>query len=324
MLKNLKFAKIITLGLMLFIATCKTSSNQDKFYLYKVKLQQKALNLGFDDNYLEAIFAEIKFNPENILSDHKQFSKKQNFNQYYHNAVNLLRLKKAKNYLKKYQKLLKEIANLYQIQPEYIIALWAIESDFGQVTGNYNVINSIFNLAFEGRRRKFFEAEFFAALKIIKENNFNPKNYQGSWAGATGQCQFMPSTYLNYAIGYNLDGQKDIWHSQTDIFASIANYLNKINWNYNLPYGYEVKANKKLLKFAKKNKKIPLKKLQEKYQLTPVNIDNIPQEHLDEIVQLISYEDRVFVLFNNFYVIKEWNNSNYFALTIGIFAEKIK
>lgn len=315
----------IALILIIFLSlnACSNISHTE-FHQYKKYIYKKSLKQSYDENFIKEIFHEINFNEKNLIHDQEQFIKQQNFNEYYKNAVNLLRKKKAIAKLNIHREILSEISKTYQVQPEYIISLWAIESNFGKINGNFNVINSIFNLAYEGRRRNFFENEFFATIKLIKENNIKPHNFLGSWAGASGQCQFMPSTYLNFAVDYNLDGKRDIWHSKADIFASIANYLNKINWDYNLPYGYEIKYNKKLLPLSQKEKKYKLSKLVKKYQITPKNKKSFKENELNKNVGIISYDDRIFILFNNFYTIKEWNNSNYFALTIGIFAETIK
>lgn len=315
----------IALILIIFLSlnACSTI-NHTEFHKYKKYIYKKSLKQSYEESFIKEIFHEINFNEKNLIHDREQFIKQQNFNEYYKNAVNLLRKKKAIAKLNIHREILSEISKTYQVQPEYIISLWAIESNFGKINGNFNVINSIFNLAYEGRRRNFFENEFFSTIKLIKENNFKPHNFLGSWAGASGQCQFMPSTYLNFAVDYNLDGKRDIWHSKADIFASIANYLNKINWDYNLPYGYEIKYNKKLLPLSQKEKKYKLSKLVKKYQITPKNKKSFKENELNKNVGIISYDDRIFILFNNFYAIKEWNNSNYFALTIGIFAETIK
>ncbi|MBT4878944.1 MAG: lytic murein transglycosylase [Alphaproteobacteria bacterium] len=318
--------KLLLLSLILAFITACSNNNNNNFSKYKNKLQQQTIKLGYNVEFTNNIFSKIHFDDSYSFNDQKQFTKKQSFNQYYNNAVNNLRIKKAKNKLQEHHNLLNNIFTKYQVQPEYIIALFAIESNFGTKTGDFPVLNSLFNLAYEGRRRKFFEYEFFAALKLIKENKLNPNKYEGSWAGASGQCQFMPSTYLEYATDYNLDGKRDIWHDKEDVFASIANYLHQINWNPNLPFGYEIIASPELISYSKKikNKKISLATLTKKFPINIIQKTKFNQIELTEKVNLITYDGRLFILFNNFHVIKEWNNSNYFALTIGLLAEKIK
>jgi membrane-bound lytic murein transglycosylase B len=323
-----KIAKIIFFTALIILANCKLSFDDEKrnFYLYKQKLYVKALKDGYSPDIIEKTFNIIKYSKKHIAKDRKQFTQRLNFNQYYNLHINEHKIKKAKKKFTKYNDILLEIATTYKISPEYIIALWGIESDFGNITGNNYMVNSLVNLAFEGRRREFFEKEFFASLEIISMNKFNPKKLKSSWAGAIGQCQFMPSTYLNYAIDFDNDNIRDIWDNENDVFASIANYLSKIGFNNELPFGYEIKATDDLLKFAtkNKNKKFILNKLNKKYIIEKIDDSNFSEYELKEKVEIITYNNRIFINFNNFNVLKKWNNSNYFALTVGIFAEKIK
>jgi membrane-bound lytic murein transglycosylase B len=293
----------------------------DDFIIWKDNLYQKALQKNYEKKFLTKVFSVIKLSSAVIIQDKKQF-KPQSFNQYYKNAVNNLRIKLAKQNIKKHQILLEEISHKYQVPTSYIVALWAVETSFGKMMGNYNIVNSLANLAYEGRRRKFFEKEFFAALEIMQKNNIAIKDFKGSWAGAMGQCQFMPTTYLSYGVDYNQDNRIDIWNDRADIFASIANYLKQYRWNMSLPWGYEIKPFKVKKRLNKNYYK--LDGLIKKYQLVRLNNKEFPKELLHSQVKIINYQDRYFVVFKNFAVIKKWNNSNYFALTIGLLANQIE
>jgi len=311
-----------------FLNNCSPNFTDEKrnFYSYKQKLYLKALKKDYPTDVIEKSFNIVKYSKKHVKKDRKQFSKKSSFNQYYNLHINQHKINKGRKKLKRYRSLLTEIEEKYQIPSQYIVALWGIESDFGNMMGNNYMVNSLANLAYEGRRREFFESEFFASLEIINKNNFQPKKLKSSWAGAVGQCQFMPSTYLNYAVDYNNNGKIDIWHDKADIFASTANYLAKINFNNKLPFGYEIKSNNELISYAKKNKdkKIPLEKLVKKFKIEKINNSNFSEYELKEKIEILSYDGRIFVNFQNFDVIKKWNNSNYFALTVGLFADAIK
>ena len=301
----------------------KISISEQGFLQWKDYLYNKALDKGYNRYFLQELFNNINFSKQTLIQDKKQF-KKQSFTQYYHNAVNNLRIKKARKKLKKYYQLLDKIESQYQVPKSYIIALWAVESNFGAGMGDFNIINSLANLAYEGRRRKFFEREFFAALDILVQENITIKKFKGSWAGAMGQCQFMPTTYLEYAVDYNNDGKKDIWHNKADIFASIANYLHKYKWQIDIPWGYEVSADKKLSHLVN-DKPYRLSYLVQEYNLIKLNHKEkkFSKVELEANVNIINYDNRYFMVFNNFAVIKKWNNSSYFALTIGLLAEQI-
>ena len=320
--------KYLLLFSLVFSATgCYSKSIQEaelsKFNKWKTKLRSDTLRQGYDSKFTDQVFDVIFLSQHHVTHDKKQFHP-QTFSEYYKNAINNLRINKAKKRLQWHKESLIKIENIFSIPREYILALWGIESDFGTNTGEFYIINSLANLAYEGRRKDFFESEFFAALKILKQENIAPTDFKGSWAGATGQCQFMPSTYLAYAIDFDGDNNKDIWNNKQDVFASIANYLRAYDWDNNLPWGYEIRPSVELEDLSKKNKSYKLDKIVNKYQIKRINNKDYSLYELKSKVKVIQYDNRFFILFKNFDIIKRWNNSNYFALTIGLFADEIQ
>ena len=193
-------------------------------------------------------------------------------NQYLNKAVSANRIKKAKKLYKDNYSLLKKIETYYKVQPRFIVALWGIETDFGRYTGSFKVIPSLLTLIYDGRRAKYFEKEFFYALDIVKGGHVSMNSMYGSWAGAMGQCQFMPSSFVKYAQDWNKDGKKDIWKTKSDVFASAANYLKNTGWNYNQTWGRKVYIGK-LSKKIDENKKYKLSYLK---QLNLLNFDKKP------------------------------------------------
>ena len=183
---------IIILSFLLIISCVKqqhhVATNQDiPFNIWKEELYQEAIIQGFNKALLTQIFALIQKSPAYLAQDIKQF-KKQTFSEYYLNAVNNLRIKKAKDRIKKHNKILTQIEQKYLVPKEYIISLWAIESDFGDNQGNYHVVNALANLAFNSRRKALFKKEFFASLTILSTENITPKDLKGSWAGEIGRA----------------------------------------------------------------------------------------------------------------------------------------
>ena len=152
------------------------------------------------------------------------------------------RVLKATKLLKTNQKLFDRIEKEYNVEKELLLALWGIETNFGKHTGSFSVISALTTLAFDGRRSAFFRKELINALKILNAGHVELAKMKGSWAGAMGQCQFMPSTFMQYAIDYNGDGKKDLWGSKEDALASAANYLTKMGWDSRLNWGREVLA----------------------------------------------------------------------------------
>lgn len=228
---------------------------------------------------------------------------------------------------------LQKASQKYGVQQEYLLALWGMESSFGHYQGKYDVLSAVATLAFEGRREKLFTKEFISAMKMLEKDHIQRERMLGSWAGAMGQTQFMPSTFLRYAADGNNDGVKDIWKNQFDTFASIANYLHTVGWDNSLPWGVEVMLTQPIdLSYSgtESNKARSLKDWQ---AMGLILKSANPQEQaklstLENAQLWLVRPDReagrAFLVSNNFRTILDWNKSNYFALSIGMFAERIK
>jgi len=150
------------------------------------------------------------------------------------------RVNQGKRLLKKHKKLLAAIEAKYNVQARYLVAFWGMETSYGRLTGGFNALDALATLAHDGRRAAYFRRELINALKIIDAGHIEPKKMLGSWAGAMGQTQFMPSTFLSYATDFDGDGKIDVWNSTADALASGANYLSSIGWEGNRIWGREV------------------------------------------------------------------------------------
>jgi len=137
--------------------------------------------------------------------------------------------------------LLEEVAQKYGVQARFIVAFWGIETDFGRITGGFPLVPALATLAYDGRRSAYFRKELLNALEILDGGHIAPKDMVGSWAGAMGQCQFMPSSFLNFAVDGDGDGRKDIWTNRKDVFASAANYLSRSGWKGDQTWGRQVR-----------------------------------------------------------------------------------
>jgi membrane-bound lytic murein transglycosylase B len=214
--------------------------SEDGFKEYVVELKKEALDQGFGKDLIEASFAKAKFHKRAVSADRKQPEKVETLDTYLPKRVPSWKVKKARVLYKEHQDILTKIGNDYEVQPRFIVALWGVETNFGKFTGGYNVISALSTLAYEGRRETFFKKQLWAALTILDEGHIKIENMKGSWAGAMGQNQFMPTSFLAYAVDGDGDGKKDIWQNQVDIFASMANYLQKEGWNDDLTWGRQV------------------------------------------------------------------------------------
>ena len=228
---------------------------------------------------------------------------------------------------------LENASQKFGVPKHYLMALWGMESSFGYYQGSYDVLSVLATLAFDGRRETLFSKEFIAAMKLLQRDHIQRYKMLGSWAGAMGQTQFMPSSYLSYAADGNNDGEKNIWTEHYDVFASIANYLHTVGWNEKLPWGVEVTLTQPLdmaLSGTEEGQKRSLSSWQNmgvtlKYQTLETQQKLTALSNADLwLVRPDKELGRAFLVTNNFRTLLHWNKSNYFAISIGMFAERIE
>jgi len=315
MIRNL----IITIVLV-YIYLLKQSFAND-FENWKSLLISQAVNSGISEETANININAIKKVNKKVLQLYKnQPEFKITLKDYMNRNITEKRINKGKDYLKKFEDILKIIEETYNIPPQIIVSIWALESNFGYYTGSFDILDALTTLSFQSKRKLFFKKELFSALKILDKKLIEKNLLKGSWAGAMGQSQFMPSSYLSYAVDYNNDNKIDIWKTEADVFASIANYLNKHGWKKNQPWSLELANGRK--------SDIDIKKTYNLTQLNNLNIfknsNNVFLENSRAKIKVINNkEEKFFFIFENFYVIKKYNNSDFYALTVGKLANNI-
>lgn len=220
---------LIILNIVCLAETALAACIHDDFQGWKDCFVKEKLSNMRNNVDIEA-FQRANFIERVIELDRKQPESTMTFPGYKKRIAINDKIANAREFLHENQELLQQVASEYQVEPEIIVALVAMESDLGKKLGAFSVIDSLATLSYEGRRKAFFEKELINALTILANEKIVYEDFIGSWAGAMGQCQFMPSSYLNYSVDYNQDGVKDIWSTKADIFASAANYLAKNGW----------------------------------------------------------------------------------------------
>ena len=219
--------------LLLIFLSLPSFANQG-FEAWKESYIKRATKRGLSRSFLSQFFKELKLDTEVIEKDRNQItsSTKADYQAFIKRWLrkNNERVSKGKALLKENFTLLQKVEDAYGVDKKVIVALWGVETFYGEIVGDYDLIRSLSSLAYEGRRKKFFEIQLNAAFRMLRDGHVSRERLKGSWAGATGQCQFMPSNIPGYAVDYNLDGKKDIWNTKADIFASIANLLKKGGW----------------------------------------------------------------------------------------------
>ena len=210
---------------------------------YQIWLQQlrtDARTRRISQATIQAALDNIVPIPRILELDQSQPEFSQTFWRYFDGAVTAKRIADGQAVMAQNRELLGRIESQYGVQPRFLVSFWAMESDYGHDTGGYPVIAALVTLAFDGRRADMFRAELFNALTILDQGHITPSKMVGSWAGAMGQTQFMPSTFLKYAIDEDGDGRKDIWTDVPDALASTAHYLNTVGWDGTKGWGREV------------------------------------------------------------------------------------
>jgi membrane-bound lytic murein transglycosylase B len=231
--------------------------------------------------------------------------------------------------------LLREIASTYSVPPQIITAIWGIESNYGRFSGVRPTVAALATLAWDPRRATFFRGELFNALEILNRGDIEPSHLKGSWAGAMGQVQFMPSSYLQYAQDYDGDGRRDIWSTPSDIFASIANYLSGRGWWVDAPWGREVRVDAETATRIRKDVAMRDGSCQATRNMTvalpPAEWQTLgvrltsgkPLPKSDLPMSLVSGSARHFLVTGNYDAILEYNCSHSYAITVALLGDAI-
>ncbi|MFT4928555.1 MAG: membrane-bound lytic murein transglycosylase B [Phenylobacterium sp.] len=319
-------------------ATNEKPKVKPSFDQYVATIKAEAIAKGYDEAMVNEALTGLTYRKKVVKADKNQPERIQTLDTYLPKRVNDWVVKKARNLYKDNKTLLDNIGEKYGVQPRFIIALWGLESAFGKYTGSNNVFASLTTLAYEGRRESLYRPQIFAALEIIKRGENTVAGLKGSWAGAMGQTQFMPTSYLNYAVDYDGDGKKDIWHTQADVFASIANYLKTEGWNSSMTWGRQVtlpptfngdesvaKGSRSLKQWLG-NYKAAEKSLADWSQMGVLRTNGtaLPLREMKAALVLPDdKEGRAYLAYNNFKTLMHWNRSYYFVTSVGHLADRI-
>jgi membrane-bound lytic murein transglycosylase B len=288
-------------------------------------LRAEARAAGISDATLDAALEGVAPIPRVIELDRRQPEGRFTFEQYNQRVLSQDRIERGRELYREHRALLDRVAADYGVQPRFIVALWGIESSYGSYDGDFPVIGALATLAYDGRRASFFRGELLRALQIVERGDIAVGQMTGSWAGAMGQSQFMPSSYHAYAVDYDGDGHRDIWTSLPDVFASIANYLARAGWNDRYTWGRKVDPPTGLngaLVGLEQTKPLP------QWQALGVRRANgadLPMVALDaSLLRTDEGQGPSYLVYHNFRVLMAWNRSTYFALTVGELADLIE
>ena len=317
--------KFLSSILFIFICLTSNSHSEDNFNKWLLNYKQFAINQGVTKQTVDEAFKNTKLLKRIIKYDRNQPEFIEKTKVYVGKRVNKQKVIYAKKLIKNNNNLLNKVEKKYKVPKNYLVALWGIETVFGKHKGKVDIISALATLSFDKRRSSYFSRELITLLKLIDKKIVSLDDLKGSWAGAHGNFQFMPTSIKNYAIDYNKDGKIDLYTSLEDSFASAANYLKKIGWDKN-PWGVKVRLSKNIdaknftYDARKLAKQLKVKEWVQMGVQLPENF-NINPNTRARLVKPDGKISEVYMVFNNYEKLLNWNRSLRFAITIGVFAD---
>lgn len=306
------------------------------FDQWRVELIAEARERGFSEELIEQALVGLEPLPRVIQNDRSQAEAVVGFNRYYRSRVTQQVVSQGRELARRHRAVLASIETAYAVQRRIIVAIWGIETRYGRVTGDTPVFRALATLAWEPRRAAFFRGELFDALTMVARGDIDTATMTGSWAGAMGQAQFMPSSYLKFAEDFDRDGRRDIWGSTPDALASIANYLKAWGWDNEFRWGREVRVTpaararieQETLKpsegcsaMRSMTERIPLTEWQQ-LGVRQANGAALPES--DVPAALVDTDARSFLVYPNYDTILRYNCAHYYALTVARLSDQIR
>lgn len=324
-LTTLLAAGALSLAFLVPPATAKAQGNNKDFAVWLDGVRKEALQQGISQATVDAALGkDLAPIPRVIELDRRQTEFTVTFERYLEITMPPARIEKGRQLMAQNKELLFQIQGRFGVQPQYLVALWGIESSFGEKQGTFPVVAALATLAYDGRRSAFFRKELFNALRILNEGHITPAEMRGSWAGAMGQNQFMPSSFVNNAIDFDGDGRRDIWGTPADVLASAANYLARSGWRPEQPWGVKVEVpanldpaliNPDATKPAAQWQALGIRR---------VDGQELPtQAGEGALIQPGGAGNPTFLVFDNFRAIMKWNKSTFFATAAGLLADQL-
>jgi membrane-bound lytic murein transglycosylase B len=305
------------------LSCSSVAADQAEFSQCLVGMQQRAAAEGVSSETVNTVIPRLEFQARVIELDRSQPEFTQSFADYFGKRVSQTRIEQGRALNREFGGFLADLTHQYGIPGQYLVAFWGLETNFGSYLGGMPTLDSLVTLACDPRRSEFFTTEFLLALKLMEREELLAEDMKGSWAGAVGHTQFMPSNYLRYAIDGDGDGKIDLWNSRRDALASAANFLSQLGWNreqrwgreVQLPVGYD---------FSRAGQQQPLIDWKEQGLQKPGGSALPVVAGMEaQLVVPAGHTGPAFLVYDNFEVIMRWNRSTSYALSVGHLADRI-
>ncbi len=289
----------------------------------KARLQEQAITAGVSSKTASEVMSEVRHLARVIELDRRQPEFTTTFADYLNRRVNDARVSKGRELLKEHQELLARVTRETGVPAPYLVAFWGLETNFGSYFGKMPVPSSLTTLACDPRRSTFFTEQLIAALRIIDEGAIPADQMEGSWAGAMGHVQFMPTVFLKHAVDADGDGRRDLWNSLPDAMMSAGRFLESMNWNGDYRWGREVLLPENFDYSLADGRRLPLKEWRE-MGITDAFGNALAREPIDAaLVVPAGHRGPAFLAYDNFRVIMGWNRSEFYAIAVGHLADRI-
>lgn len=312
----------IPLMLMLGIIAPASADSDAGFHQWLMGVRDEALAQQISPHTVDITLSQAEYLPRVIELDRKQPEFVSSFSAYAARRVTPYVVNKGKQLMDAYSPTLFAVENTYHIPREVLVAFWALETNFGQTQGDFRLVSALATLSYEGRRAAFFRRELLNLLRVIDKEQRYDQPINGSWAGATGHMQFMPSTLLKYGVDADNDGKIDVWSSIPDIFSSAANYLAQSGWHDQEPVSVEVGLP---VWFDYSQAQLKLYKPMTEWLMQGVQIP--PEVHNQPYAAILlpqGYDGPAYMVFPNFDVIMQWNRSVNYALSVSLLSQQLR
>lgn len=296
-----------------------------EFDSWKAAFRTRAGAAGIPSSVLDPALNSAGFLPDVISRDRRQAEFTRTLEDYLGIAVSPERLSNGRAALSRHMSTLRAIESRFGVEPEVITAIWGLESRYGAERGDIPVISALATLAFDGRRGAFFESQLIAALRILQRGDTSMQNLRGSWAGAMGHTQFIPTTFQEYAVDFTGDGRRDIWaEDPSDALASAANYLNRMGWRRGQPWGVEARLPEGFDMAAAGRGSTRAVQAWSAAGVRDMDGRAIPDHGPASVLTPDGPQGPAFVIFRNFSVLMRYNNSEFYVIGIGHLSDRIR
>jgi len=295
------------------------------FSTWIASFRGRAAQAGITARTFDAAFQDVQYLPDTVRRDRNQSEFVKPLSDYIGTAASDARVENGRDMLRKYAGLLAQLNATYGVEPHVIVAFWGMESNYGKRRGDTPLISTLATLAFDGRRGQFFEKQLISALKILQRGDISPSQMTGSWAGAMGHTQFIPTSFDAYAVDFTGDGRRDIWSDDpSDALASTAAYLNRFGWTKGQPWGVEVRLPQGF-DFARTNQTVKMSPAQWG-QLGVRGTDGqvVPNYGSASLITPTGGRGPAFLVFRNFDVISRYNNAQAYMIGVGHLGDRVR